>query len=193
MTASPIADRWPGRPTQYADSATTHGRSQRFNSFRLIRSISQHDQEATMLASDQPLTVRARTDCDTAGVLHVDVAGDIDMASAPLLRDTLSSLVARHHAPRRPTMDGHLVPISVRLDLSAVTFLSRAGFDALLIFGLSLTGELTLTGLSRPVRRLLHALPTARTAEATLPTLTAADMPQHTRTRNAERATQSQK
>lgn len=108
------------------------------------------------------------------------MAGDIDMTSAPVLRDTLSSLVVRYQAQRRPVMDVHPAPTSVQLDLSAVTFFSRAGFDVLLTFGERLTGELTLTGLSRPVLRLLNALPPPVLPKESCTMLTATDVAERT-------------
>ena len=79
---------------------------------------------------------------DTVSVV---VAGDIDMATAPLLEAELNAVSAQR-------------PVHVHIDLSAVTFLSRAGIEVLWNARQHSLGSFTILGANPPVRRLLHIL-----------------------------------
>lgn len=78
------------------------------------------------------------------GAVTVRVAGDVDAVSAPLLVSTLRDAA---RGGRR-----------LHVDVSAVTFFSTAGVDALLASQHRTTGRVKVTGAGRPIRRLLHIL-----------------------------------
>lgn len=76
------------------------------------------------------------------GGAMIRVAGELDMAGAPLLDDALDMVRAWR-------------PWQVRLDLSGVTFCDCAGLNALIAGEQSLGGRLSVVDVSAPVRRLL--------------------------------------
>jgi anti-sigma B factor antagonist len=89
------------------------------------------------------LTVVSRR--DAPGVMLVRVAGDVDAYNAPALSEALTGV----------TDAG---PIRVDVDLSAVTFFSRAGLGVLVTAREHVDGRLSLVEASLSVRRLLRVL-----------------------------------
>ena len=75
----------------------------------------------------------------------MSVAGEIDQASAPQLRAGLAEAAACQ-------------PALLELDLTGVTFCSTAGLSELFMARDLLDGRLVVTGVRRPVRRLLEVL-----------------------------------
>lgn len=80
-------------------------------------------------------------DGNTPVVLRVRVAGEIDVATAPALSETLTALVTSN-------------PVVVALDLAAVTFLSCAGLRAIAVVSDKLGDRLHVVAASEPVRLL---------------------------------------
>jgi len=79
------------------------------------------------------------------GVVTIAVTGELDVATAPLIGDTIHRINSAQ-------------PINVHLDLSAVTFCDAAGLNAFLAADRLLratSGRLTLIRPSPQVRRLL--------------------------------------
>jgi anti-sigma B factor antagonist len=123
--------------------------------------------------ADLPVTITVHAD-DAAHSATIVLSGDLDLAAA----DTLAATIAEQHRRARRY---------VRLDLADVTFLDATALGVLVDAHrefLARRGTLTLTGVGRPVSRLLaitgldkmlfvagprspltrpaHALPTAR-------------------------------
>jgi anti-anti-sigma factor len=82
----------------------------------------------------------------TPDVVHIHARGDIDDASA----------VAFYRALRRALDTDPPRPVTV--DLTAVTFFSSAGADALLLARRSNEHRLSVVGAARSVRRVLQIL-----------------------------------
>jgi anti-sigma B factor antagonist len=85
---------------------------------------------------------------DQAGTRRVSVAGDIDLATAPSLRSTLTA--ALDGPPPSPTL--------LQVDLSGVGFLDSTGIGALVGVRNHATGKacrVQLVGLQPAVRRIL--------------------------------------
>lgn len=103
------------------------------------------DAATDQIWSAQAGHVRVRVDPTEDGGATVRVAGELDVAGAPLIDDALQMVPA---ARRR----------DVRLDLRAVSFCDCAGLNAFIAGDAMLRaagGRLTLIRPSAPVRRLL--------------------------------------
>jgi anti-anti-sigma regulatory factor len=71
--------------------------------------------------------------------------GDVDEATAPMLREALSSAIAKR-------------PSRLEIDLNGATFLARAGLNELIKVRGACAGEVVLVGATQTVRGLLRVL-----------------------------------
>jgi len=76
-------------------------------------------------------------------LVRLAVAGDLDAAAVPRLRDVLADVVGRR-------------PGRVELDLAGVTFCSSAAVAELRTAERTMPGRLVITDARRPVRRVLE-------------------------------------
>lgn len=98
------------------------------------------------LHPDSPFRVRSHR--VARNVLVIEINGDLDLFTAPLLGTSM----ALH-------IDPSDVPAHVEVDLQGLTFCDTPGLDALhaAVTGLEASGtQVTVVGAQRPVRRLLQ-------------------------------------
>jgi anti-anti-sigma factor len=100
---------------------------------------------SVMQMKPDQLAMSLSTEQGTPTVLRMSVAGEIDQASTPQLRAALAEAAACR-------------PALLELDLADVTFCSSAGLAELCVARDLLDGRLVVTGVRRPVRRLLEVL-----------------------------------
>lgn len=81
------------------------------------------------------------------GVVRVHLAGDVDDATAPALRDALTRIIATQPAPLR-----------LELDLAQVGHFSCSGVTTLLAAQHAVGGALTVVDANRAVHRMLEVL-----------------------------------
>ncbi|ADL49527.1 MULTISPECIES: STAS domain-containing protein [Micromonospora] len=82
---------------------------------------------------------------ETAGVVRIRAAGEIDMFSVPLLDDALATAAAGGYR-------------EIHLDLAEVTFFDCAALRALEVADDAAPGRLRLVAAGEPVRLVLHLL-----------------------------------
>jgi len=93
---------------------------------------------------DEPLTVTLISQPATRA-MRVCVMGDVDEVTAPMLREVLSSAIAKR-------------PSRLEIDLNGATFLARAGLNELITARSACAGEVVLVGANQTVRGLLRVL-----------------------------------
>lgn len=98
-----------------------------------------------MARSPELLTVAAVPDRCAAGVLRIAVAGDVDTASAPMLRGALVRAAEAH----RVRLDG---------DATMVAHCSHSGLRVLVDVQDTADDLLVLVGAGRPIRRVVDVL-----------------------------------